>query len=134
MIPKLDADGDEVLDEDGEPVLEPVYDESPGLELSKRFEPIEVRARGRIPVGRQPAVRLSREAEGRERRTVRRARQDGVPGARLPGLPPAQGFPRGQIDAGARPVAHRRQAHRPRPARNGCTAGCASRSTIMRGR
>ncbi len=44
MEPKLDADGKEVLDDEGEPVLVPVYVASPGLEKSERFEPVEIRA------------------------------------------------------------------------------------------
>ena len=44
MEPKVDADGKPVLNEEGEPIEVPVYDASPGLELSKRFEPVEIRA------------------------------------------------------------------------------------------
>jgi mono/diheme cytochrome c family protein len=44
MEEKLDADGKVVLDEEGEPVLVPVYAASPGLEKSEKFEPVEIRA------------------------------------------------------------------------------------------
>ncbi|MBI2824847.1 MAG: c-type cytochrome [Planctomycetia bacterium] len=44
MEPKRDEQGAEVVDEEGHPVLVPVYVESPGLELSRKFEPVEIRA------------------------------------------------------------------------------------------
>jgi len=44
MVEQLDADGKVVVDEEGEPVLVPVYEPSPGLAVSQRFEPIEIRA------------------------------------------------------------------------------------------
>ena len=44
MRSEVDAAGREVRDEEGNPVLVPVYEPSPGLEASEHFEPIEVQA------------------------------------------------------------------------------------------
>src|SRR5262249_8400665 len=71
---KLDADGNVVLDEEGEPVMVPVYVTSAGLATPERFEPIEIRAVSEYLLDISQPFKYIEKAKGAEEASAQRGK------------------------------------------------------------